>query len=108
MSDPDFVAKQQKQYADEQAAEAARVAALGAQPYPRLMASGGGYEDVSTGLVYETQIWQWDTQAEAEAAVADAHANGLYVVPGSLVEGNGGWNARIQTPGTTPTNASDN
>jgi hypothetical protein len=101
----EHIAKQQQQYADEQAAENARAEAVG-NDYPTTV-NTGSYEDVNTATVYDTVVYGYDTMEEANAAAAEAKADGLWA---GTVEpyGTGGGAVRLQVPGSSTKPASDN
>jgi hypothetical protein len=101
----EHIAAQQKQYADEQAAENARAEAAG-NDYPTTI-NTGSYEDVGTATIYQTVVYGYDTIEEANAAQAEAKAQGLWA---GTVEpyGTGGGAVRLQVPGTPTKPASDN
>lgn len=67
----------------------------------------GSYEDVGTATVYETVVYGYDTIEEANAAQAEAKADGLWA---GTVEpyGTGGGAVRLQVPGSSTKPASDN
>ena len=68
--------------------------------YPRVMAQGE-YVDKPTGRVFDTTVWQVDSEPEIVVLVQAAREEGRFVAPsdgvsaGPYVRSGGGWNARI-------------
>lgn len=106
----EHIAAQQAERAAEDAAEVARQAAIHAG-YPRVLSSGGARDDTT---VYPSEFTlEYDTEAEALAAVAQARADGRHVsmidsdTGAFVVATGGGYSAAIELDPSTRYSTSD-
>lgn len=66
--------------------------------YPRIVSRG---HHTDSGLTYQVETLEYDTEEEATGGAASYRARGLHVADGGK-QTDGGWTIKVQQDGTTP------